>query len=194
MNAEINDENGRTFCGRKLCGHEIGVLRDDNVFVALQSFRYCTLTYVSTVSEHTPDHFTSVVVNHLVELDEPNGQNDIPIEPEVILTEENGNIGYVQSDMSANMSLVVENSHAEQGIMAESFSAIITGNDVNMGNEIAVSSVNMENESSSDMLNRLVNEILSEADDFSASWMQYSGLEGPFSGFSSLSGSNYTVL
>lgn len=92
--------NGRAFCGRELCNHEIGVLKEDGVFIKLQSYCYCTLLYVSTVSEHTQDRFTSVVVNSLVESDEP----------QVILIEENNGVDQVHSDMAANMPLKVESS------------------------------------------------------------------------------------
>lgn len=59
--------NRRIHCGRRLCGYEIGLLRNDNMHVLLQSYRLGRLLHVTTVTEHRLRHFTTIVANRLVE-------------------------------------------------------------------------------------------------------------------------------
>lgn len=67
----MDETNGIVRCGRQLCKNQIGQLRYDNIFVILQSYRFCDLVFASSITEHTQQASTHLMVNYLVELDGP---------------------------------------------------------------------------------------------------------------------------
>lgn len=164
LNAIINESSGQVFCGNRTCGHELGFLANHSFFVTLESYRCCVLKYVSSVCEHTTDNFTSVVVNRLVELDGTDARADTPIEPEVILEEDLEN---VDDELSSNVSMVAEVG-SEGNFLSEDNQSVITGEDVNLGANMDTFERSGTSEASSDILERLVNEILGEEDGFDA--------------------------
>lgn len=202
INSKVNEVNGIVSCGRELCGRDIGVLRYDNVFVILQSFRFCDLEYVSSVNEHTPSSYTSLVVNRLIELNDQsvNFQPDLLFEPEVLLQE-----GYVALDNSIGIDY---NFGGYEMPMPEGVAEFIIGNDVLLPNNgavqsgysgsvssqdansvssddaVGVSSIDGLDGSpaSSDILETLVREILDEDDEFNGLWgdLSLEVLSGPF--------------
>lgn len=70
-NIMMDEESGIVHCGRRTCKHRIGLLRYDSIFVILESFRFCDLVYSSSVTEHTTQTYTHLTVNYLVELENP---------------------------------------------------------------------------------------------------------------------------
>lgn len=144
-------------CGRQLCGHEIGVLQHDDEFVFLRSYRIGNLRFLSSVTEVTPFNSTTVFVNQLMEVSEPN----ISSGSEIVIAE--ADEGYFNLNEASNYNNLMLTDNVEN-YMAEAY----VENDVMLPNNAVVSIAHVDSTSSDDILERLVAEILDD-DDFNYS-------------------------
>lgn len=71
INVNPNFDNGRVVCGRATCNREIGKMRLDHIHILLFSYRKCRLIHASTLSEHDEGGSTNIIVNRLIEENEP---------------------------------------------------------------------------------------------------------------------------
>lgn len=162
----IDFYQGVVRCENELCNNIIGLLRYDHVLTILTSFRYCDLVYMPNESEHTPSMHNNLIMNRLIELDDPNycqyyltaagfsaaNESDIAFGP--------------NTEMALNHEIDINYDVSTNG--AENLINILTGDDPLMPNNAAIQI--SEVSSSSPDLEQLVNEIIGDDNyiDFSA--------------------------